>query len=195
MESETRTKRAHNIIQCVEGNLEDEPLPAPRTLRQLGAERLLNRRIVEWSSSVGSYGMGGPGFFGLCLAAYGHYPAEWLALTLWGAGNWLLLDGQWVEAHPNQYYVQRPLYSNFGGDEDWDDLSGRLVGSTIAEAAIEQNRSFFLLHKRDANHKLEIPEDTTRLPRYGGTFSLHIWHPYESQLDAWVISESGQLWV
>lgn len=36
----------------------------PPTLRDLGTERILNRRIMTWSE-LGSYGMGGPGFFGI----------------------------------------------------------------------------------------------------------------------------------
>jgi hypothetical protein len=165
------------------------------SLRQTGIERILGRRIVAWSHSLGSYGMGGPGFFGLRLAAAHGRPGEWLVQTLWGADNWQLFDGRWVAAHPNQYHVQRPLVSYFGGDEDWDDLSPMLVDSTIVDAEIVDNASLIELEKDSVLHRLEIPADTTLLPLYGGVQKTRAWIPEESQLDAWVFSSSGDLIV
>jgi hypothetical protein len=55
----------------------------PETLRQMGVGRILGREVVGWSNSLGSYGMGGPGFFGLRLARSGALYSEWLVL---GAG-------------------------------------------------------------------------------------------------------------
>jgi hypothetical protein len=139
--------------------------------------------------------MGGPGFFGLELAAKGRYPREWLVLTLWGAGGWLLLDGRWIEAHPNQYHVQRPLFSHFGGAEDWDDLTGKLVGAKIIEAAMEDSSSTVVLLQGSQRRVLEVPEDTTRLSIWGGSLEPKVWNPAESQLDAWVVSRKGNLFT
>jgi hypothetical protein len=139
--------------------------------------------------------MGGPGFFGLELAAKGRYPREWLVLTLWGAGGWLLLDGQWIEAHPNQYHVQRPLFSHFGGAEDWDDLTGKIVGAKIIEAAIEDSSSTIVLLQGSQRRVLELPEDTARLSIWSGSLEPKVWDPAESQLDAWVVSRTGNLFT
>ncbi len=57
-------------------------------------KRVIGRKIVKWSSGCGSYGQGGPGFFGLYLGGFGEYPSEWLILTLWGAANWLHVNGR-----------------------------------------------------------------------------------------------------
>ena len=166
----------------------------PKTLREVGVTRVVGRRVIDWSESLGSYGMGGPGFFGLRLAATREYPEEWLALRLWGADNWLLLDGQWVGAHPNQYHVQEPLYSNFGADASWDRVSERVCGALVKEAQIERDHSLILLAVDAEPHRLEIPRDSSRLPLYGGTMQPHVWHPDEDQRDAWVIAQ-GDLWV
>lgn len=80
-----------NIVACTVGAESQEH---PPTLRQLGSARCVGRRVIEWSSSLGSYGMGGPGFFGMRLAATPSYSEEWLVLVLWGAAHWLILDGR-----------------------------------------------------------------------------------------------------
>jgi hypothetical protein len=180
-----------NIVRSVIGDSGSAPI----TLRQAGVERVIGRRVLEWSDSLGTYGMGGPGFFGLCLVGTDAYPPEWLALTLWGAGEWLLLDGRWAHAHPNQYDVQRPLRSDYAGMEGWDEISGRLVGATITDMVVRDSASAITLEQREHTHILEVPEDTSRLPRYGGTFEQRKWHAHESHLDAWVISPTAELWV
>ncbi|MEA2574275.1 MAG: hypothetical protein QOH93_1573 [Chloroflexia bacterium] len=169
--------------------------PRPKALRWVGVKRIVGRRIVTWKNYLGSYGMGGPGFFGLELAAKGRYPREWLVLTLWGAGGWLLLDGHWIEAHPNQYHVQCPLFSNFGDDEDWDDLTTRIAGAEIIEAGISDYSSKLVLRKGGEERILELPEDTNRLSIWGGSLEPKKWNRAESQLDAWVISRRGELFT
>jgi hypothetical protein len=165
----------------------------PQTLREAGLERITGRIITAWSASLGSYGMGGPGFFGLRLAATGEYPDEWLVLRMWGAGCWLLLNGSWIEAHPNQYHVQEPLYSNFGPGEEWDHVTSKLVGATLQSAIVSDGALAFYL-AGTGPLKLEIPQDTSLLSLYGGTMQPRVWNPTESRLDAWVISH-GDLWV
>jgi hypothetical protein len=181
-----------NIIVCTD--VIDEQDYVPKTLREVGAGRIVGREVIRWLASLGSYGMGGPGFFGLRLAAVGDYSEEWLALRLWGADNWLLLDGQWVGAHPNQYHVQEPLISDFGGDESWDRVSEKVIGALIEDVKIERNCSLIVLVREAQTHRLEIPEDTSRLPLYGGTMQPHVWNPDEDQRDAWIVAQ-GELWV
>jgi hypothetical protein len=188
-----QTDAPKNIVSTRD-RVGDRYLPATG-LRVLGIERILGREIVAWHHSLGSYGMGGPGFFGLHLAPSEAFPSEWLVLTLWAADNWLLFDGRWVAAHPNQYHIQRPLVSYFGGDEDWDDLSEKLLGATFIDAKIADNVSRISLNKNGVAHLLEIPENTASLPLHGGLLTPHKWNPDESHLDAWIISQTGDLIV
>ncbi|HEX9990414.1 MAG TPA: hypothetical protein VGE45_18290 [Chloroflexia bacterium] len=191
MDDRHPTEGKGNIVRAVVG----EGGTVPATLRQAGVGRVIGRRVIEWSDSLGTYGMGGPGFFGLYLAETEAYSAEWFALTLWGAGEWLLLDGRWAHANPNQYDVQRPLRSDYAGMEGWDEISGMLVGAIVRDAAIRDNASVMTLEQGEHTHILEVPEDTSRLPRYGGSLEQRVWHSHESHLDAWVISPTAELWV
>jgi hypothetical protein len=181
-----------NLIACKD--VIDGQEYVPETMREVDIIRITDRWVRGWSANLGSYGMGGPGFFGLKLADTGDYPEEWLVLRLWGACNWLLLDGQWVEAHPNQYHIQEPLYSNYGGDEDWDHMAERVVGSQITDVVIQQYYSKIVLALGLEKYMLEIPQDTSLLSLYGGTMEPRVWNPDEDQRDAWIISH-GDLWV
>jgi hypothetical protein len=98
-----------------------------------------------------------------------------------------------VAAHPNQYHIQCPLVSYFGGDEDWDELSDQLLHATITGANINDTSSRIDFAKDGVTHALEIPDDTSRLPIYGGSLVPRLWNAEESQLDAWIISQSGDL--
>ena len=66
-----------------------DPKDCPPTLRQLGLERVINRRVELVSIYFGTYGQGGCGFFGLKLEKTDKYPAEFIVLTLWGSENWV----------------------------------------------------------------------------------------------------------
>lgn len=158
-----------------------------KTLRELGTERILHRQIIGWSANLGSYGMGGPGFFGLKLSATELFSEEWLVLTLWGADNWLVLDNHWLAANPNQYEIQKPLYSNFGAELDWDETTPLLIGATLTDAIVQDNSSVLTLQRENAAHVLEIPQDPSRLSRYGGSGEPRVWNQDESQWDAWVV--------
>lgn len=184
-----------NIVRCMEMDRRHRNRgPRPKSLRRVGVRRITGRKVITWQQ-LGSYGMGGPGFFGLELAARGRYPREWLVLTLWGAGGWLLLDGRWLEAHPSQYHIQRPLFSNFGGTEDWDELTGSLAGAKVLEARITGSSSVIVLRQGSQQRILEVPEDTTRLSVWGGSLEQKVWNHAESQLDAWVVSRRGNLFT
>lgn len=111
-------------------------------------------------------------------------------LTLFGAAEWLLLDGHWLVAHPNQYTMQRQLFSFFGGDQNWDEISFLIIGAEISQAMIADNHTQLILNKARTQHVLELPENTSRLPLNGGTLKPKNWPKTESQLDAWVVTTS-----
>jgi hypothetical protein len=160
----------------------------------VGTARLVGRTITQWSLILGSYGMGGPGFFGLHLSAADAWAAEWLVLTVWGASAWLLLDGHWVEATPDPWAIQRPLYSNYAGDASWDEVSPVITGATIMAVTIQDRASALHLQQGRDVHVLEVPDDSARLPAYAGNGQPRSWGAHESQWDAWAVSQSGDLW-
>lgn len=163
---------------------------SPITIRQAGIRRILHRPIVSWTSHAGHLDNSGAGFFALELAETRAYYKECLVLTLFCSSQWLLLNGHWLAAHPNQYTRQRPLFSFFGGDQNWDEVSSLLIGAEICQARILDDHTQFILNNAGIQHVLELPQDTSRLPLNGGTLAQKIWPKTESQLDAWVITTS-----
>lgn len=175
------------IIPC-----RDNSRSSPPSVRQLGTSRALGREVFEWAF-VGDYHHGGAGFFGLGLLAGNDAPTEWLVLTLWGAGTWLLLDGRWIQAHPDFYSIQQPLFSNFYG-EGWDHVTERVVGTRITSMSIEDHSSRVVLTGH-VDHVLDVPKDTQLLPYSYVPRKPKVWPEAESQLDAWVYSCSKEVSV
>lgn len=182
--SQTMTPR-RLILACKENDGRQ-----PVTIRQAGVNRVLHRPILSWTSHEGHWGQSGAGFFGLELAQTRAYYQEFLVLTLFSASEWLLLNDHWLAAHPNQYATQRPLFSFFGGEQNWDEVSAILIGAEITQATIEDDHTLFTLYNAGMKHRLELPQDIFRLPLFGGTLKPRIWPNTESQLDAWVVTQS-----
>ena len=193
----------HNIIKCF---IDEEMTQPPQSLRSLGVDRILHRRISDWCNYLGSYGMGGPGFFGMKLAKNESFPEEWLILRLWGAGGWLLIDERWVSAFPSLFAIQKPLYNEmyFFYDkkkkkqivlERWDNVSEILINAQITQATIVHNESRIALINNTKEHLLEIPKDTSKLPVRGGGGKKKVWNEEESQLDAWVITPNEYVFI
>jgi hypothetical protein len=74
---------------------------------QARPELVEGRQVLGFIPYAGTYGMGGPGFFALQLAAGNGRPTEWLVCMLWGAGNRMLVNRRWLAAHPGLHQEQR----------------------------------------------------------------------------------------
>ena len=99
-----------------------ENSPRPPALRAVGERSLIGggRNVLEACSYLGSYGMGGPGFLGFHLEKSRNRPDEWLILCLWGACDWVLLDGM-------KY-------------EDGNDLCEKIAGSVLSDAKVSDRK-------------------------------------------------------
>lgn len=183
----------NNIILSHEGTPNG---PSPKSLRHFGTGRILQRTIVQLSQRMGSYGMGGPGFWGFKLNKTDIYPDEWLILSLWAASYWLLFDGQIAEVVPTEETLT--LSSDTGLPKIYQlqetrtiELIKIIVGSKIIAAHINDISSSFELKNGAKIHRMEISKNTSPYQEP----LLRAWNPEESHWDAWVISETGQLWV
>lgn len=163
-------------------------------------ERVVGRTILEWDHACGTSGErgGSPGFFGLRLAERGQLPEEWLILTLWFAFDWLELDGRWVSAHPTQYEIQRPLYSNFviGNDKIapeleiaprlyWDEVTPRILSKTLWKFEVGKMHALLEI----GGVTLRLNEDPTKRSRFGNG-ELRTLGPNEDLRNAWIISST-----
>ncbi len=195
-----------NISICTEDDFAPRG-KKPITLRDIGVERILNRRVLTWSIK-GSYGTGGAGFFAIQMEANQHYPEEWLILALWGSCTWLLLDGKEVGklVTPPRIPCVRLInffnrFSRLPMQLIWklsavvtkfrtfyDEAERTLSGARIIKAVIEEGTSVLTLQKGNINHILEIPQDGPTLP------SGEKWVIKGHHLDAWLISKSGTIY-
>jgi hypothetical protein len=146
----------------------------PQTLAERGSSFPIGARVVGFHSHLGTYGMGGPGFFGLLLAPRGEVEErEYLVAAVWGAEEYLLLDERVIGCHPNYYASYRPWTRDQPGGGDAkegeeeggaDELEAVLVGATIVAAAIEDDRLRLSLVQSGTEHVLEFVKQDPRQP-------------------------------
>lgn len=145
-------------------------------------ERVIERKVLQWSPYCGTYGDGGPGFFGILLEKQGEYPQEWLILRLWGADNWLEMDGRMIETPPNDA-VNEPLYVNTLGKEKRDEVTPRLVNKEIVGFEVE-DKSMVL---KIGDSEIRINENSTMQLSYANGEQRRL-GVNDSLKDAWVIA-------
>lgn len=87
----------------------------------LAAEMVVGRTVEQICTHVGTYGMGGPGFFGLRLGS------EWLVIAIWGADSWIEINGRIVQdGFWDTNERPRPWITDEG-----DELTEVLIGQQI----------------------------------------------------------------
>jgi hypothetical protein len=120
--------------------------------------------------------MGGPGFFGLLLAPHGEVgEREYLVAAIWGAEEYLFLDGRIIGCPPRYYASHRPWVRDEprGGDAREGEEGGAgelemvLVGATIGAVDIENERLRISLVQGGIEHVLEVVKQDPRQPPQG----------------------------
>ncbi len=154
-------------------------------------ERIIGRFILECTGYCGTYGQGGPGFFGLKLKHTEKYPGEWFILTLWSSYDWLTVGGQWVSAHPDQYHIQKPLHSDFMPPQKWDNFTPKINGNEIV--SLEVNAKSMKLGIGEII--ISLDEDPQMRPRYVGGGELREFYPKDDLHNAMIISPFPDVWV
>jgi len=124
----------------------------------LAAKSPVGRKIVGFCTHLGTYGMGGPGFFGLLLGT-----DEYLVYTAWHAGYSTLLDNRAVKMPPYGNTATRSWVGNLNGAE-WDELSPLLIGCEIADCSLADHRCTLQLQKDGQTHLLEFVRQDERIP-------------------------------
>ncbi|WP_405106512.1 hypothetical protein MHH28_24940 [Paenibacillus sp. FSL K6-1217] len=104
----------------------------PQTMKEVDTDSLMGSRVAGFHRHLGTYGMGGPGFFGLLLEKEGR--RQYLVYAVWASGQYILLDGRVIECHLNYNRSHRPWVSSWAGEpeeEQWDELTAAVTGSLI----------------------------------------------------------------
>jgi hypothetical protein len=135
----------------------------PVLLRERTKSEIVGRKISGITTSLGTYGMGGAGFFGLLLDN-----SEFLTYAVWSAGDYVLINDRVVECHPDLYHKTRPWTSYFGENRTWDDLSDFLVGSIVKDYSISKEIFILTTSNEKEVFKIEFVKNDIRLPREVG---------------------------
>ncbi len=135
----------------------------PNLLKNIQIDKLIGLEIKEVSAHLGTYGMGGAGFFGLLLGN-----SEFLTYAVWGSGNYVIIDNRVVECNPDLYEKTKPWLSNFGEDKTWDDLTAYILGSKIEDITFTEDTCNLNLNKLGKKIEVNFVKNDIRLPRKVG---------------------------
>jgi hypothetical protein len=159
----------------------------PFTPQALVADAIVGRRIDELSPAVGTYGMGGPGFFGLRLGR------EWLVVAIWGAADWMSAAGR---------CVGDAFYDNYGRPKPWladwrwgcweDEFSRKVIGQCVRSLTLEPHYLQIML---EDGFELTIEEPSDRRPVYEGTGQPRVFGNDDDLRTCVFLSPTTELWV
>ncbi|WP_379163188.1 hypothetical protein [Paenibacillus sp. sgz5001063] len=143
-------------------------LGKPATLLDIEPDSLVGKTILDFSSHLGSYGMGGPGFFGLLMERDG--AREYLVYTVWASGEYITIDDRVIECHINYNEAYHPWISQWAGESEknqWDDLSGILKGSVITGVSLTEDELRIEITSNAAAHSITFNKYKDTLPPHG----------------------------
>ena len=155
------------------------------------------RTVYDVTYIAGSYGMGGYGFLGLKLESNDLRSEEWLVCTLFGAENWINVNGNWLGAN-QQEDVQRPLHGhNWVADQSgirtakgsYDEFTPMVVGQMLTQ--FECKKHYCRLAVGDA--VLQITPDATTHPLFRGNGRLRKLTLRDDLRFAWILAKDSHL--
>jgi hypothetical protein len=150
-----------------------EPLDPPE---------VIGRRIDDVTTSAGTYGMGGPGFFALLLGK------DWLVIALWGAASWMTCEGRLIEDLFRDT-ANRPKPWLASGI---DDFQTHIVGRTIDRIDIAP-RSLRITLSGGAD--LTLSSDPAARPAFAGNGQPRVLGPGDDLRAAVFLSPTTELWM
>lgn len=156
----------------------------PRRIADVPKEDYCGSVVIDTCTNLGSYGQGGPGFFGLkCEKGSGSF---WIVFTLWGAVDWLTLDGKLMEHGDHE--TTRPARAPANAPAS-------ILGGTIQSVDFMDDRALIALRCADSTRMIELRRDGATVPPWGGSGEKKSFGADESLEDAIVTSRRADLWT
>lgn len=160
--------RKYPIFHYKPNSAEIIMLGVPLNIEQFGAEKFNDSQILDVCTCCGTYGMGGPGFFGLKLQ--GNYGTRWLTYCIWAAGEHILFDDRILECHPNHSEQYKPLISFDDYSNSLNVLKERLRNMIIKEILItDEAFEIRLVDNKYETHTIQSYKFSDKFPEQGGT--------------------------
>ncbi len=153
----------------------------PQILRDRESE-FVGQRVSRIECCLGSYGMGGLGFFGLRFAS------GWIVYRLWAAAGWVTLDGKLIQDlmfpdertqfEPSQLV---PLNS--------------LIGAQFRCLDSSDEQCDLVFDCREYEIRLSFRRDGRDVPPHRGNGRTKVFATHERLEDAIVVSRVARLWL
>jgi hypothetical protein len=148
----------------------------------LDPSAVIGRRIDDVTTSAGTYGMGGPGFFALLLGE------QWLVIALWGAASWMTCEGRFIEDLHHDTAGRPEPWIATGIDAFQDHIAGRTIDS-IDIAPISLRIGI------EGGADLTIAADPITRPIFAGNLQPRAFTPDSDLRRAVFLSPTTELWV
>lgn len=124
--------------------------------KMLVEQSVIGQKIVGFCTHLGTYGMGGAGFFGLLLDNQ-----EYLVYAVWGAGEFILLDNRPIQ---QPHFIQSETMAWLNQqDEDGTALLSVLQNAVIRECVLTDETCRLQIEKDGVAHVLEYLCQDSRL--------------------------------
>ncbi|MGD9678330.1 MAG: hypothetical protein AB7V16_08305 [Vulcanibacillus sp.] len=135
----------------------------PISLIKFGEERLIGCEIIDLCPFLGSYGMGGPGYFGFKFKVQNDF--MWLVVCIWNAEGYMMLDDR-VLCTANQYKRDyNPWYSSFNQFNKL--FKKELLNYKINNITISDESMTLDLERECINRQVKVFKNDKRLPPMG----------------------------
>jgi len=144
--------------------------------------KVIAREIVGWIPYAGTYGMGGPGFVGFDLKD------EWLIFAIWGAADWMRLDGRLLADHAGSKHGREPGWIS-EPEEVWRKL---FAGRRFVSFNVERTS---LAARLDDGRTLSISGDPADRPRLEGNRKPREIGPNDDLRRVVFLAPTPEIWV
>ncbi len=145
--------------------------------------QVVGRTVTKLSACVGSYGMGGPGFFGLLLDNH-----DWLVIAMWGAAEWMQVNGRPIQDTFGDEYGRPAAWMHEGVDE----LSARLVGRLISLLDVRQHELRITFSNDDV---MQIEESPEHRPLFEGNKQPRAFSAEDDLRRSVFLCPTDELWI
>ena len=143
-------------------------LGVPLNIEEFGCKALQDSKIIDVCTQCGTYGMGGPGFFGLKLQ--GEYGIRWLTYCIWRAGEHILFDDDILECHPSYEKKYNPLITFENYSATLAKFKELLSDMTIKEVVLrKESIEILLIDSCETVHSIKSYKFSDKFPEEGGT--------------------------